>query len=117
MTSEDRTEAGDARARQNVIQELGWFQGVLGRGRTAMLVQRGIEMPSNLGGIVYLDFPGDDVEMTFDRYVMNLRPRASSRPVGGILKRAGIGLRDRDHVACNHLSETANSTGSTGDRL
>jgi predicted nucleotide-binding protein len=67
MTGDDRTEAGDVRTRQNIIQELGWFQGVLGRGHTAMLVQRGIEIPSNLGGIVYLDFPGDDVEMTFDK--------------------------------------------------
>jgi len=67
MTGEDRIEAGDVRARQNIIQELGWFQGALGRGHTAMLIQRGIEIPSNLGGIVYLDFPDDDVEMTFDR--------------------------------------------------
>lgn len=72
MTGDDRTEAGDVRARQNIIQELGWFQGVLGRGRTTVLMQRGIEVPSNLGGIVYLDFPGDDVEATFDKLRLEL---------------------------------------------
>jgi hypothetical protein len=67
MTGDDKTEDGEARARQNVIQELGWFQGVLGRGHTAILVQRGIEIPSNISGIVRLEFSGDEVEATFDR--------------------------------------------------
>lgn len=62
LTGDDITEHGEARARQNVIQELGWFQGVLGRNRTAMLVQRGVELFSNISGIVYLEFEGDAVE-------------------------------------------------------
>jgi predicted nucleotide-binding protein len=54
------------RARQNVIQELGWFQGVLGRNRTAILVQKGVEIASNIAGVMYLEFTSNSVEMIFE---------------------------------------------------
>jgi predicted nucleotide-binding protein len=54
------------RARQNVIQELGWCQGVLGRNRTAMLVQQGTEIASNIAGVMYLEFILNNVEMIFE---------------------------------------------------
>ena len=66
LTGDDRTENGESRARQNVIQELGWFQGVLGRNRTAILQQSGVAVASNLSGIVYLEFHDDSVESAFD---------------------------------------------------
>ena len=67
LTGDDVVEdAQGLRARQNVIQELGWFQGVLGRQRTAILRQEGVEIASNIGGVVYLGFDGDRVESTFD---------------------------------------------------
>jgi predicted nucleotide-binding protein len=45
------------RGRQNVIFELGYFLGYLGRtsGRVLLLYQGPIELPSDLGGIVYID--------------------------------------------------------------
>ena len=48
------------RARQNVILELGYFVGKLGRRRVAALYSGGIEMPSDYQGVVYieLDSPG-----------------------------------------------------------
>jgi Predicted nucleotide-binding protein containing TIR-like domain len=42
------------RARQNVVLELGYFWGALGRDRVAVLVQEGVELPSDAGGIHYI---------------------------------------------------------------
>ena len=43
-----------ARARQNVVFELGYFIGRLGRSRVAFLVESGVERPSDTDGIVYI---------------------------------------------------------------
>jgi predicted nucleotide-binding protein len=51
-------EAGmKSRARQNVIFELGYFAGVLGRktGKIIVLVKDGIELPSDIHGLVYIN--------------------------------------------------------------
>ena len=67
LTGDDVAEGEEElRARQNVLQELGWFQGVLGRRRTAILRQSGVEIASNINGVVYLGFEGDRVESTFE---------------------------------------------------
>lgn len=42
------------RARQNVILELGYFMGALGRHRTVALIEDGVEKPSDLAGLVYV---------------------------------------------------------------
>jgi predicted nucleotide-binding protein len=42
------------RARQNVILELGFFFGLLGRSRVAVLVEPGVEQPSDVAGLVYI---------------------------------------------------------------
>lgn len=42
------------RARQNVILELGYFIGKLGRARVCPLYKDGVELPSDLGGVVYV---------------------------------------------------------------
>jgi predicted nucleotide-binding protein len=42
------------RARQNVIFELGFFFGKLGRNRVAALYSDGVELPSDLHGILYI---------------------------------------------------------------
>jgi hypothetical protein len=47
------------RARQNVIFELGYFFGKLGRDRVVVM-DAGIEKPSDVGGIVYLDLNMSD---------------------------------------------------------
>ena len=41
------------RARQNVVFETGFFMGSLGRNRVVILADDGIEMPSDLSGVVY----------------------------------------------------------------
>src|SRR5439155_364495 len=42
------------RGRQNVIFELGFFFGKLGRERVTVLVQPGVERPSDVEGLVYI---------------------------------------------------------------
>jgi len=44
-----------ARARQNVIFELGYFAGKLGRGRTCLLRKGAVEIPSDLYGVIYTE--------------------------------------------------------------
>ena len=43
------------RARQNVILELGFFLGKLGRKRVCPLVKGGVEIPSDYDGVVYIE--------------------------------------------------------------
>ncbi len=43
------------RARQNVIFETGYFMGKLGRNRVVIIADNGIEIPSDLQGVVYTD--------------------------------------------------------------
>jgi predicted nucleotide-binding protein len=43
------------RARQNVVLELGWFAGKLGRSRVCALKKGDIEIPSDIAGVVYID--------------------------------------------------------------
>jgi predicted nucleotide-binding protein len=58
LTSDDvgrsKQEAEDRpRARQNVVFELGFFVGVLGRSRVAVLYEQGVELPSDMSGVLY----------------------------------------------------------------
>jgi predicted nucleotide-binding protein len=41
------------RARQNVVFEAGYFMGKLGRDRIVIVAERGVEIPSDLKGVVY----------------------------------------------------------------
>jgi hypothetical protein len=45
-----------ARARQNVWVEFGWFWGALGRPRVLLLGKEGVEMPSDLSGLIVGQF-------------------------------------------------------------
>ena len=42
------------RARQNVVLELGFFVGTLGRDRVVLLHEEGVELPSDISGVLYL---------------------------------------------------------------
>lgn len=46
------------RARQNVILELGYFVGKLGRSRVAVFRKGDVEVPSDFGGVVYVPLDG-----------------------------------------------------------
>lgn len=48
------------RARQNVILELGYFLGKLGRSRVCALYKAGVEIPSDMSGVLYVPYDGSD---------------------------------------------------------
>lgn len=47
------------RARQNVILELGWFMGRLGRENVILISPGGLELPSDVLGVLYLQYKND----------------------------------------------------------
>lgn len=55
LTPDDIAVDNVARARQNVIWELGHFEGKLGRDRICILLTPGVEIPSDLRGIAYYE--------------------------------------------------------------
>ncbi|WP_407528264.1 nucleotide-binding protein [Lacibacter sp. MH-610] len=65
MTAEDETSDGKYRARQNVIHEAGLFQGRLGFDKVIILKQDGVEEFSNVAGLQYIPFSGDNIEQCF----------------------------------------------------
>jgi len=66
LTSDDITVEGGKRARQNVIHELGFFHGKLGRERVLLLKQQDVELFTNISGVIYKEFNGNDIEKIFD---------------------------------------------------
>ena len=59
LTAEDRDEHGNLHARENVIHELGLFQGRLGFTRAIVLLEEGVTEFSNIHGINQIRFrPG-----------------------------------------------------------
>lgn len=63
MTPDDRVanegEQPYQQARPNVVLELGWLYGKLGRGRVCILLKKGTRVPSDVHGIKYVDFTAD----------------------------------------------------------
>jgi predicted nucleotide-binding protein len=47
------------RARQNVVLELGFFFGALGRRRVVALYEQGVELPSDIAGVLYKPLTGN----------------------------------------------------------
>lgn len=66
LTGDDETVSGGMRARQNVIHELGYFHGVLGRNRVLLLKEEGVELFSNISGLIYKEFPTGLIESIFE---------------------------------------------------
>jgi hypothetical protein len=65
------------RARQNVILELGWFAGRLGRQKVAMLYEHDVDLPSDMGGVLYAELdPGEGWKIRLAREM-----RAAKLPV------------------------------------
>lgn len=65
LTPDDLAGAGatpsqTSRARQNVIFELGYFVGRLGRGRACLLRKGEVEIPSDLYGVIYTEMDAAD---------------------------------------------------------
>jgi predicted nucleotide-binding protein len=77
MTAEDEHSDMKLHARQNVIHEVGLFQGKLGFKKAIILLEEGCEKFSNIEGLTYISFPKGNIEAAFER-------------IRGVLEREGI---------------------------
>lgn len=65
LTAEDETASGEMRARQNVVHELGLFQGKLGFNRAIVLLEEGTEEFSNIHGIHQMRYAKGNIKETY----------------------------------------------------
>lgn len=77
MTAEDEHADGSHHARENVVHEIGLFQGRLGFRRAIVLIEEGCTPFSNLAGLVQVRFPKNDLRARFE-------------DVRGVLAREGV---------------------------
>lgn len=73
LTAEDVTGEGTLRARQNVVHELGLFQGKLGFARAVALVEEATDTFSNIEGMQQLRFSAGHIKETFGDVVATIR--------------------------------------------
>jgi predicted nucleotide-binding protein len=69
LTADDKGGLADEietrpRGRQNVIFEMGYFYGLIGRERVSVLLQSGTEKPSDMDGIVYITYDDNNAWKT-----------------------------------------------------
>lgn len=76
-------EEKNKRARQNVILELGYFIGKLGRSKVMPLYEKGVELPSDISGVLYTII--DDSENWKFRLVKELKVSGYSVDANDIL--------------------------------
>jgi hypothetical protein len=67
LTGDDELRDGKVQARQNVVHEVGLFQGRLGFDRAIVLIEEGCEEFANLAGLVQLRFPKGNVAAVFEK--------------------------------------------------
>ncbi|MGX1106554.1 MULTISPECIES: nucleotide-binding protein [Bradyrhizobium] len=66
MTAEDAQPDGKTRARENVVHEVGLFQGRLGFKRAIILLEDGCEEFSNIHGLGQIRFPKNAISSKFE---------------------------------------------------
>ena len=66
MTGEDEQADGSLHARENVIHEVGLFQGRLGFKRAIILLEEGCQEFSNIHGLGQIRFPKGDMRAAFE---------------------------------------------------
>jgi hypothetical protein len=66
LTAEDEDASGRIRPRQNVIHELGLFQGKLGLRRAIVMLEEGCEVFSNIHGLTHIPFPRSNISASFE---------------------------------------------------
>ena len=65
MTGDDVTNEDKARVRENVMHEIGFFQGRYGRRFVVLLYEEDVNIPTNLSGVVYIPFAKSNIEGGF----------------------------------------------------
>jgi predicted nucleotide-binding protein len=73
MTGEDEAGDGKMRARQNVVHELGLFQGHLGFPRAIVLLEDDTEEFSNLAGVQQIRYAKGNIKETFGDVLATLK--------------------------------------------
>jgi hypothetical protein len=73
MTAEDQTTDGQFRARQNVVHEIGLFQGRLGFNRAIVLLEDGVEEFSNIYGIEQIRFSKGNIRETYGEILATIK--------------------------------------------
>lgn len=71
MTGDDEF-GDDKRARENVMHEIGFFQGKYGFSNVCLLHEEGTNLPSNIHGLVYIPFTKGNIEATFGALLREL---------------------------------------------
>lgn len=66
LTAEDEQHDGTLRARQNVIHEVGLFQGRLGFSKSIILLEEKCEAFSNIDGLGQIRFPAGKISSVFE---------------------------------------------------
>lgn len=61
VTGDDLDDEGEPHMRENVMHEIGFFQGRYGFDRVCLLREEGVTIPSNLSGFLYEGFPKGDI--------------------------------------------------------
>ncbi len=65
LAKEDSLKSGRTRSRQNVIHEVGYCQALYGEGRVIILAENGVDIPSNLDGLMRINYNKDDLATCF----------------------------------------------------
>ena len=73
MTGEDLTVDDEVRVRENVMHEIGFFQGRYGPDRICLMREDGVNIASNLSGIVYCGFPRGNIRAALADLLRELR--------------------------------------------
>lgn len=80
MTAEEPHSDGRTHARENVIHEIGLFQGRLGFERAIVLLESGCNEFSNMTGLIQIRFPHDDIDAVFEKIRHQLEQASLLKP-------------------------------------
>ncbi|MGH9822011.1 MAG: TIR domain-containing protein [Blastocatellia bacterium] len=73
MTGDDTSVEDVPRARENVIHEIGFFQGRFGLAGVCLLHEEGTNIPSNIHGLVYIAYAKSNIRATFGELYRELK--------------------------------------------
>ena len=80
MTAEDELADGSKRARENVVHEVGLFQGRLGFKRAIVVLEEGCQEFSNITGLGQIRFPKGDISAKYEEIRRVLEREGLTRP-------------------------------------